>query len=172
MLTFIVRSKEDLTSDKTTFHPSFTHQIFGQDEIIIGYKKPRIDLYYNSSTLYCYLNMSHAGNILADDEITPIDMLTKIPIRWSREAEPIQHTFTQSLDEFQAVRIRMLYVLPCYSTLMTNIRPLVSKCPCIQWRIPRMKFSGYVFSVSHSEVFHLGCQGQRLSCSNPNLFPL
>lgn len=45
-----------MDDDDTTFHPQFTHQIFGKDEEIVGYKGLRIDIYYVASTLYTYIN--------------------------------------------------------------------------------------------------------------------
>uniref|UniRef100_A0ACB8G0T2 Histone acetyltransferase 1 n=1 Tax=Sphaerodactylus townsendi TaxID=933632 RepID=A0ACB8G0T2_9SAUR len=51
----LVRFQEDLEDDSMTFHPEFSHQVFGDDEVAFGYKGLKILLYYiagNLSTLF------------------------------------------------------------------------------------------------------------------------
>ena len=40
----------DLESEKFTFHPEFTHQFFGVDEEIYGYKNLRIDIFMTAGS--------------------------------------------------------------------------------------------------------------------------
>jgi histone acetyltransferase 1 len=42
-----------------TYHPDFTHQIFGEDEKMYGYKKPVLKLYYSASCMNIYLDMDY-----------------------------------------------------------------------------------------------------------------
>jgi len=46
-----------------SFHPELTHQIF-DDERILGFKNPRVDMYYASDSLYSYMSFEY-------DELTP-----------------------------------------------------------------------------------------------------
>jgi len=60
-----IRSEDDLVNDEISFSPEFTHQIFGENERIFGYKNLRIDLFCLSSSLNFYLNIQF------DEKINP-----------------------------------------------------------------------------------------------------
>lgn len=55
----LVRCEQDLDDDETEFAASFTHQIFGENERIFGYKNLRIDIFCLSSSLDFYLNVEY-----------------------------------------------------------------------------------------------------------------
>ncbi|XP_062519502.1 histone acetyltransferase type B catalytic subunit-like [Corticium candelabrum] len=45
--------------DSLVFHPEYTHQLFGENECIFGYKQPRVDLWYGASTLTTYFHFGY-----------------------------------------------------------------------------------------------------------------
>jgi histone acetyltransferase 1 len=50
----------ELNENGRIFHPEFTHQMFGENESIFGYKEPRVDVLYGAATLTTYLGFSYA----------------------------------------------------------------------------------------------------------------
>ncbi|UJR20315.1 hypothetical protein I4U23_023446 [Adineta vaga] len=60
-----IRSEKDLENEEIDFAPEFTHQIFGENERIFGYKDLNIDVYCLSSSLNFYLNIEY------DEKINP-----------------------------------------------------------------------------------------------------
>ncbi|KAL0486734.1 histone acetyltransferase [Acrasis kona] len=110
----LVRDREDIYNDETTFHPLYTHQIFGEDETIVGYKGLRIDVYYVASTLFPYISMKYDSQMLGRDDKDPIHILTKQKITWTtHEAIPIGHSFTNIMQEFES----------CFQHLNDNFTP-------------------------------------------------
>ncbi|CAF3649431.1 unnamed protein product [Rotaria sp. Silwood1] len=61
----LIRSEKDLNNEENEFAPEFTHQIFGENERIFGYKNLNIDIYCLSSSLNFYLNIDY------DEKINP-----------------------------------------------------------------------------------------------------
>lgn len=45
IVSFVVRTSEDVWNDSLTFAPQFTHQMFGEKETIFGYKNPKIKVH-------------------------------------------------------------------------------------------------------------------------------
>ncbi len=62
--------------DTETFKPEFTHQIFGDEEIIFGYKNLRIDYYLTPGLLNAYIGLKCKEKITAQrfDGIEPDDV--------------------------------------------------------------------------------------------------
>ncbi|XP_022087099.1 histone acetyltransferase type B catalytic subunit-like isoform X2 [Acanthaster planci] len=54
----LVRSEADVFDDGKIFHPEFTHQLFGQNENIFGYKGLRVQLFFTAGRLVPYLHMT------------------------------------------------------------------------------------------------------------------
>lgn len=52
-------SCRDLSSDKFQFKPVYTHQLFGIDEEIYGYRNLRVDIWFTAGSLFAYFNMSY-----------------------------------------------------------------------------------------------------------------
>ena len=48
----IVRTEADVLDDNLTFAPSFTHQVFGEREVIFGYRNLKIKVQYPLLTFY------------------------------------------------------------------------------------------------------------------------
>lgn len=62
--------------DTDTFKPEYTHQIFGDEEIIFGYKNLRIDYYLTPGLLHAYIGLKCKEKITAQrfDGIEPDDV--------------------------------------------------------------------------------------------------
>lgn len=56
-------SKQSLDEDEESFKPEYTHQIFGDDEIIFGYKNLHIDYYLTPGTLEAYIGIKSREKI-------------------------------------------------------------------------------------------------------------
>nr|CAG4641713.1 EOG090X06NC [Eurycercus lamellatus] len=93
----LVREVGDVENDDTTFKPEMSHQIFGENESVFGYKDLQIQLYYTAGRLSTYLNMKYSKIVdskkfdgaMADDVIGAI-------------SPKLQPGFTTNLDEFLA----------------------------------------------------------------------
>jgi len=56
-------SKRSMEDDENSFKPEYTHQIFGDDEIIFGYKNLHIDYYLTPGTLDAYIGVKSREKI-------------------------------------------------------------------------------------------------------------
>jgi len=107
----LVEKASDLDGDNNSFPPEMTHQIYGENEVIFGYKDLRINLMMSSGSLQSFLSYSYGqkvdpaktDGVKADDVIDP---LIKILAPGS---------FTENKDEF----IKYLA-----STKETGFRPM------------------------------------------------
>lgn len=63
------------TSDENTydFAPTFTYPIFGEQEIIYGYRDLVIKLYFASGSLKNYLSIEYSGEPLTGDKVIDIE---------------------------------------------------------------------------------------------------
>lgn len=59
----LIKKIEDLDNDEIVFHPEFTHQIFGDTEMIFGYKGLKIKMYYTASKLRLYFNVDYQDKV-------------------------------------------------------------------------------------------------------------
>ncbi|XP_064644146.1 histone acetyltransferase type B catalytic subunit-like [Lineus longissimus] len=81
----LVREESDIESDVSVFRPEMSHQLFGDNESIFGYKDLKIKMYYTAASLQTYLGMTSSEQIspekfdgvYADDVMKPI--VEKIP---------------------------------------------------------------------------------------------
>lgn len=93
----LVRNADDLdvTSKANTFHPEFTHQIFGEHESIFGYRDLRINIYYTSSTLKRMVTMTYSekSDPAKADGVEADPVLPVI-------AEKVPGEITNNIDEF------------------------------------------------------------------------
>ncbi|KAJ8319622.1 hypothetical protein KUTeg_002824 [Tegillarca granosa] len=60
-----IRQESDIEDDSTSFSPDMTHQIFGDQESIFGYRDLSIQIYYTAAKLIPYINMTYT------DKVTP-----------------------------------------------------------------------------------------------------
>lgn len=87
--------------DQNTFQPEFTHQIFGDDETIFGYKHLRIDYYLTPGLLEAYIGLSYKDKISAQryEGIEPDDIFGAFS---SFGCSP---GYTRNLDKFCADKL-------------------------------------------------------------------
>ncbi|RDD45340.1 Histone acetyltransferase type B catalytic subunit [Trichoplax sp. H2] len=59
----LVSKGDEVLEKSESFHPEFTHQLFGDNEAIFGYKDLEIKLYYGSSSLLTYFGFTYSQKI-------------------------------------------------------------------------------------------------------------
>lgn len=59
----LIKTVDDLDNDAITFHPEFTHQLFGDTEMIFGYKGLKIKMYYSASKLRLYFDLEYTDKV-------------------------------------------------------------------------------------------------------------
>ncbi|CAB1441714.1 unnamed protein product [Pleuronectes platessa] len=90
----LVRFPEDVEDDGTTFHPEYSHQIFGDDEVAFGYKGLQIQLFYTAGNLSTILKVKYSSKVTETfDCVEPDEVEGKI-----REIVPAG--FTCNTDDF------------------------------------------------------------------------
>ncbi len=57
----VVRSEADILDDSLAFAPVFTHQVFGENEAIFGYKDLTVKLYHTPDTLSTYIGLKYTS---------------------------------------------------------------------------------------------------------------
>ncbi|GFO19708.1 histone acetyltransferase type b catalytic subunit-like [Plakobranchus ocellatus] len=90
-----VRKEEDIDSGESTFHPEMTHQIFGDSEMIFGYKGLDISLYYTAANLVPYFNISTKAKVEETYSDVPPDDISKLL------AEDLPPGYLTGLDHFR-----------------------------------------------------------------------
>lgn len=90
-----VRKVEDLDDDKTTFKPVMTHQVFGDNETIFGYRELKVKLYYSASKLTTYFGISFKEKVdpTKSDGVCADDVMEKV----AKFIPPDYHT---NIDDF------------------------------------------------------------------------
>eukprot|EP01137_Pigoraptor_chileana_P005781 Opistho-2@49318 len=89
----LLSSASDLEDDELAFHPEFTHQLFGENEAIFGYKAPSVKLFYGAGSLLTHLSLDYKKKISATDDAQPDDVIKII-------GEKIPQGFTSNVDVF------------------------------------------------------------------------
>ncbi|XP_061178259.1 histone acetyltransferase type B catalytic subunit-like [Saccostrea echinata] len=59
----LVRKEEDLDDDTSTFPPEMTHQVFGENESIFGYKDLVVEMYYTAAKLTTFINLQYITKV-------------------------------------------------------------------------------------------------------------
>ncbi|KAK3106449.1 hypothetical protein FSP39_020292 [Pinctada imbricata] len=59
----LVRQESDIEDDSKSFFPEMSHQIFGENESIFGYRDLRVELYYSAANLTTYLNLQYSDKV-------------------------------------------------------------------------------------------------------------
>jgi len=92
----LIRKIEDLDNDAITFHPEFTHQVFGDTEMIFGYKGLKIKLYYSASKLRLYFDINYTDkvNLKETEGIDADNVISQV-----KDKLELQNYFT-NLDKF------------------------------------------------------------------------
>uniref|UniRef100_A0A7N6A763 Histone acetyltransferase type B catalytic subunit n=1 Tax=Anabas testudineus TaxID=64144 RepID=A0A7N6A763_ANATE len=90
----LVRFQEDVDDDSTTFHPEYSHQIFGDDEVAFGYKGLQIQLFYTAGNLSTLFKVKYSSKVTETfDCVEPDEVEGKI-------REIIPAGFTCNTDDF------------------------------------------------------------------------
>lgn len=59
----LIREKDDLEDDSNAFGPDMTHQIFGQEERIFGYRDLLISIYYTAGPMYINFSYKYSREV-------------------------------------------------------------------------------------------------------------
>ena len=59
----LIKTIEDLDDDAIAFRPEYTHQFFGDTEMIFGYKGLKIKMYYTASKLRLYFDVYYSDKV-------------------------------------------------------------------------------------------------------------
>lgn len=90
----LVRFPEDVEDESTTFHPEFSHQLYGDDEVAFGYKGLQIQLYYSAGNLSTLFKVKYTSKVTDSvDCVEPDDVEGKV-------REIIPAGFTCNTDDF------------------------------------------------------------------------
>ncbi|XP_077073168.1 histone acetyltransferase type B catalytic subunit isoform X1 [Siphateles boraxobius] len=75
----LVRFPEDVEDESTTFHPEFSHQLYGDDEVAFGYKGLQIQLYYSAGNLNTLFKVKYTSRVTDKfDCVEPDDVEGKV----------------------------------------------------------------------------------------------
>ncbi|XP_056611285.1 histone acetyltransferase type B catalytic subunit [Triplophysa dalaica] len=75
----LVRFPEDIDDESTTFHPEFSHQLFGDDEVAFGYKGLQIQLYCSAGNLSTLFKVKYTARVTDKFEcVEPDDVEGKV----------------------------------------------------------------------------------------------
>ncbi|XP_063069481.1 histone acetyltransferase type B catalytic subunit isoform X2 [Engraulis encrasicolus] len=90
----LVRFAEDVDDEGTTFHPEYSHQLYGDDEVAFGYKGLQIQLYYSAGNLNTLFKVKYSSKVTEKfDCVEPDDVEGKI-------REIIPQGFCCNTDDF------------------------------------------------------------------------
>uniref|UniRef100_A0A8C4ZVX1 Histone acetyltransferase type B catalytic subunit n=1 Tax=Gadus morhua TaxID=8049 RepID=A0A8C4ZVX1_GADMO len=90
----LVRFPEDLEDDGTTFHPEYSHQLYGDDEVAFGYKGLQIQLYYSAGNLSTLFKVKYSSKVTEKFDCVEADDV-EVKIR-----DIIPAGFSCSTDDF------------------------------------------------------------------------
>uniref|UniRef100_A0A8C8F3C0 Histone acetyltransferase type B catalytic subunit n=1 Tax=Oncorhynchus tshawytscha TaxID=74940 RepID=A0A8C8F3C0_ONCTS len=93
----LVRFADDLEDESTTFHPEYSHQLYGDDEVAFGYKGLQIQLYYSAGNLSTLFKVKYSARVTEKfDCVEPDDVEGKI-------REIIPAGFSCNTDDFTSL---------------------------------------------------------------------
>ncbi|CAL1582333.1 unnamed protein product [Knipowitschia caucasica] len=90
----LVRFPEDLEDDGTTFHPEYSHQTFGDDEVAFGYKGLQVQLYYTAGNLSTFFKVKYSSKVTEKFECVEADDIE------GKVRDIIPAGFTSNIDDF------------------------------------------------------------------------
>jgi histone acetyltransferase 1 len=92
-----VSKKEDFEDRSLEFAPSFTHQVFGENENIFGYQGLRVQVFYTPGKLDAYVGMSYTSAVDPDKaNDVKLDNVVELLAQWIPEG------FSTNIDHFVA----------------------------------------------------------------------
>ncbi|KAI1289179.1 Histone acetyltransferase type B catalytic subunit [Halotydeus destructor] len=99
----LIRSQKDIEDDLkcNTFHPEFTHQFFGENEKIFGYRGLKIRLYYSSSNLTRFISMNYDEKISPklSEGVSPDDVLEIMTDKMEGDYQTSMDKFSAAIEE-------------------------------------------------------------------------
>ena len=69
VLTIVNEPEEIFDKGAKWFCPAFTHQVFGQDEVVRGYETCKVEVYLHASTMHAFVRISFTGKHEKADDI-------------------------------------------------------------------------------------------------------
>ncbi|GAQ87777.1 histone acetyltransferase type B catalic subunit [Klebsormidium nitens] len=102
----------DLSSDtmpasvppRASFHPLMTHQLFGDDEIIKGYKNLKVDIFLHATTFYAYLDIKYEEKLeKLSRKQQPDNILEKLKVYFENDITEDREAFVRSLPVYNAI---------------------------------------------------------------------
>lgn len=91
----LIREASDIDNNSLIFKPVMSHQIFGAQETIFGYKNLKVSIYFSAAQLNPYLNISYSKKIdPKSHDSVEADNIHGIL------TEKLEIKFTQNLDDF------------------------------------------------------------------------
>ncbi|XP_046902904.1 histone acetyltransferase type B catalytic subunit isoform X2 [Hypomesus transpacificus] len=109
----LVRFPEDVDDEGTTFHPEFSHQLYGDDEVAFGFKGLQIQLYYSAGNLSTLFKVKYSSKVTESfDCVEPDDVEGKI-------RDIIPSGFTCNTDDFVSLLEKEANFKPFGSLLHT-----------------------------------------------------
>ncbi|KAK7092757.1 histone acetyltransferase type B catalytic subunit-like [Littorina saxatilis] len=74
----LVRQQADFEDEKTTFKPDMTHQLFGEQESIFGYKDLVVQVFFTAGKLVPYMSLSFSDMVTGQDGVYPDNVTEKL----------------------------------------------------------------------------------------------
>ncbi|XP_048379257.1 histone acetyltransferase type B catalytic subunit isoform X2 [Stegostoma tigrinum] len=90
----LVRFVEDLEDETMSFSPLYSHQVFGDEESVFGYKDLEIQLYYSTCSLTTFFNIKYSSKVVEKYDNVEVDNVE------SKLLEFIPAGYCINLDEF------------------------------------------------------------------------
>lgn len=85
----IVKSADEIENPKTTFPAEYMHQLFDDEETIVGYMDPEIDIYFSPASMHCYIKIE-----FEDKKDEAVDLKKPFNELW-------ESGFTEDPEEFK-----------------------------------------------------------------------
>ncbi|XP_064615849.1 histone acetyltransferase type B catalytic subunit-like isoform X2 [Liolophura sinensis] len=91
----LVRQESDIEDENTSFKPDMTHQLFGNNESIFGFKDLKVQMFYSAAKLETYIMLKYSEKVSPDttDGVMPDDVVKVL-------ASKMPSDFTSNLDDF------------------------------------------------------------------------
>ncbi|KAJ8351995.1 hypothetical protein SKAU_G00234710 [Synaphobranchus kaupii] len=142
----LVRFPEDVEDESTTFHPEYSHQLYGDDEVAFGYKGLQIQLYYCAGNLSTLFKVKYTAKVTEKfDCVQPDDVETKI-------REVIPTGFSCNTDDFVSLLEKEANFKPFGTLLHTYKVHSVEEGEDVTYQIYKAKMSCPGFQEYHERL--------------------
>ncbi|XP_030642382.1 histone acetyltransferase type B catalytic subunit isoform X1 [Chanos chanos] len=142
----LVRFPEDVDDDSTTFHPEYSHQLFGDDEVAFGYKGLQIQLFYSAGNLSTLFKVKYSAKVTEKfDCVEPDDVEGKI-------REVIPAGFSCNTDDFISLLEKEANFKPFGTLLHTYTVHSVEEGEDLTYQIHKVNVSCPGFKEFHERL--------------------